>query len=66
MSYKAGIMLAITELKDRNGSTMIAIKKHMQSQMAADEKWVNVMFLAALKSGVASGDFMHTKVRLPL
>jgi histone H1/5 len=66
MSYKAGITLAITELKDRNGSSMIAIKKHMQSKMAVDKNWVNVMFLAALKSGVASGDFVHTKVRLPL
>ncbi|KAL7516303.1 hypothetical protein ACHAWF_000041, partial [Thalassiosira exigua] len=28
MSYKAGIIKAITELKDRTGSSSIAIKKH--------------------------------------
>jgi linker histone H1 and H5 family len=63
MSYKAGITSAITELKDRNGSSMIAIKKHMQGQMAADKKWMNSMFLLALKNGVASGEFVQTKVR---
>ena len=30
MSYKSGIIAAITELKDRTGSSSIAIKKHMQ------------------------------------
>ncbi len=30
MSYKAGIVKAITELKDRTGSSSISIKKHMQ------------------------------------
>ena len=30
MSYKAGIVAAITELKDRTGSSSIAVKKHMQ------------------------------------
>ncbi len=30
MSYKAGIIKAITELKDRTGSSSISIKKHMQ------------------------------------
>lgn len=30
MSYKAGIIKAITELKERTGSSSIAIKKHMQ------------------------------------
>ncbi len=30
MSYKAGIVKAISELKERNGSSSIAIKKHMQ------------------------------------
>ena len=30
MSYKAGIVTAITELKDRTGSSSIAIKKNIQ------------------------------------
>jgi histone H1/5 len=33
MSYKAGIIEAITELKDRTGSSMIAIKKVMQDRL---------------------------------
>jgi histone H1/5 len=38
MSYKAGIVKAITELKDRTGSSSIAIKKHMQAAMPTDKK----------------------------
>ena len=61
MSYKAGIVLAITELKDRTGSSMPAIKKHMQAKLPKDKKWLNGMFLKALKAGVASGDFVQVK-----
>lgn len=64
MSYKAGIAEAILELKDRNGSSMIALKKFMQGKLASDKKWMNTMFLTALKSGVASGDFVQNKVRV--
>jgi linker histone H1 and H5 family len=63
MSYKAGIAAAIGELKDRNGSSMIAIKKVMQSKLPADKKWMNNQFLTALKSGVAAGEFVQNKVR---
>ena len=63
MSYKAGIAAAIAELKDRNGSSMIAIKKYMQANLPADKKWMNAQFLTALKSGVAAGTFLQTKVR---
>mmetsp|Transcript_9208 Transcript_9208/g.17238 ORF Transcript_9208/g.17238 Transcript_9208/m.17238 type:complete len:147 (-) Transcript_9208:167-607(-) len=61
MSYKAGIVKAIDELKDRSGSSMIAIKKHMQANLPKDKKWMNSTFLTALKSGVASGDFVQVK-----
>jgi len=47
MSYKAGIVKAIEELKDRSGSSMISIKKHMQANMPADKKWMNAMFVGA-------------------
>jgi hypothetical protein len=60
MSYKAGIIKAITELKDRKGSSSIAIKKHMQAEMG-DKKWQDATFSAALKNGVASGDFVQVK-----
>jgi histone H1/5 len=39
MTYKAGIVDAISELKDRTGSSMIAIKKLMMSKFPADKKW---------------------------
>merc|ERR1711935_821607 len=61
MSYKEGIILAITELKDRTGSSMIAIKKHMQGNLPSDKKWINGTFLKVLKAGVASGDFVQIK-----
>eukprot|EP00986_Skeletonema_menzelii_P009411 scaffold4277_cov140-Skeletonema_menzelii.AAC.4 len=60
MSYKAGIIQAITELKDRTGSSSIAIKKRMQAEMG-DKKWLNGMFLKALKDGVAAGDLVKVE-----
>ena len=61
MSYKAGIIEAITELKDRTGSSMISIKKFMQDKLPADKKWQNATFLLALKNGVTAGDFVKNK-----
>ncbi|KAL3934089.1 MAG: hypothetical protein SGBAC_010116 [Bacillariaceae sp.] len=61
MSYKEGIILAITELKDRNGSSMIAIKKHMQGNLPKTKKWINGTFLKVLKTGVANGEFVQIK-----
>lgn len=61
MSYKQGIVAAIKELKDRTGSSSIAIKKHMQNSLPADKKWMNATFLAALKKGVADGDLVQVK-----
>ena len=61
MSYKAGIVEAITELKDRNGSSSIAIKKHMQEKLPKDKKWMNATYLASLKKAVADGDLVQVK-----
>ena len=61
MSYKAGIFAAITELKDRTGSSSIAIKKHMQANLPSDKKWTNGMYLKALKKAVADGELVQTK-----
>ena len=33
----------------------------MLAKMTADKKWQNATFLAALKSGVASGELVQTK-----
>ena len=61
MSYKAGIITAITELKDRTGSSSIAIKKHMQANVPSGKKWLNATFLKALKTMVVAGDLNQTK-----
>ena len=66
MSYKAGIFAAIAELKDRTGSSSIAIKKHMQANLPADKKWMNATFLSALKKAVADGDLVQTKASYKL
>jgi hypothetical protein len=44
MSYKAGIVKAISELKERNGSSSIAIKKHMQVSDYFTETCIVFMF----------------------
>jgi histone H1/5 len=61
MSYKAGIITAITGLKDRTGSSSISIKKSMQANLPAGKKWLNAMFLGALKKMVAEGVLTKTK-----
>ena len=66
MSYKAGIVAAITELKDRTGSSSIAIKKHMQANLPKDKKWMNATYLAALKKMVADGDLVQNKASYKL
>ena len=61
MSYKSGIITAITGLKDRTGSSSIAIKKAMQATLPADKKWMNTMYLGALKKMVADGILVKVK-----
>ena len=61
MSYKAGIVSAITALKDREGSSSIAIKKHMHIGLPRNFEWMNATFLAALKKMVADGDLVQNK-----
>lgn len=58
MSYKAGIIQAVTRLNERTGSSSIAIKKQMLATFPEDKKWNNAAFLRALKEGVASGVFV--------
>lgn len=61
MTYKKEILKTVTELKDRNGSSMVAIRKVMKSTLPAEKKWLNATFLAALKSMVASGELQKVK-----
>ena len=60
-SYKEGIVNAINELKDRTGSSSIAIKKQMQANMPEGKKWMNGRFLKALKEGVDEGILIQSK-----
>ena len=61
MSYKEGILSAISALKERTGSSSIAIKKHMQASLPAGKKWMNTTFLTALKSLTTAGDLIQIK-----
>ena len=61
MSYKVGVTKAISDLKDRTGSSLQAIKKAMKANLSADKKWSNSTFLSALKKGVASGELVQNK-----
>ena len=61
MTYKEGIIAAITELKDRSGSSSIAVRKVMQAKMPKDKKWLNATYLAALKAMVKSGELVQVK-----
>eukprot|EP00547_Thalassionema_nitzschioides_P013997 CAMPEP_0194237408 /NCGR_PEP_ID=MMETSP0158-20130606/4429_1 /TAXON_ID=33649 /ORGANISM="Thalassionema nitzschioides, Strain L26-B" /LENGTH=156 /DNA_ID=CAMNT_0038971435 /DNA_START=27 /DNA_END=497 /DNA_ORIENTATION=- len=61
MTYKDNVVEAILELKDRTGSSSIAIKKLMQTKLGKDKKWSNYNFLTALKNGVAAGEFVQVK-----
>ena len=61
MSYKTGIVKAISDLKDRTGSSLSAIKKNMQASLPSTKKWGNTTFLTALKSSVIAGDLLQVK-----
>ena len=58
--YKAGIIAAITDLKDRTGSSRQAIKKHIE-EANPGKKWANGTFLKVLKDMVAAGDLVQVK-----
>ena len=61
MTYKEGIIKAITDLKDRTGSSLIAIKKHMQAAFPAEKKWANGTFLLTLNKMVEGGLLIKDK-----
>ena len=61
MTYKESIIVAIEDLKDRNGSSMISVKKYMQAGMPKDKKWQKATFLTALKNMVTKGDLTQIK-----
>jgi len=60
MSYKVKIVSAIQDLKDRSGSSAIAIKKHIMTSNP-EMNWMNSVFLTTLKKSVTDGDFIQIK-----
>jgi histone H1/5 len=66
MTYKEGIIKAITDLKDRTGSSLIAIKKHIQATFPAEKKWANGTFLLTLNKMVAAGQLTKDKASYKL
>ncbi|KAL7527076.1 hypothetical protein ACHAXR_001789, partial [Thalassiosira sp. AJA248-18] len=64
--YRTGIITAITELKQRVGSSSYTIKKHMQDTMPPNKKWLNGMYLNALKKAVSVGDLVQNKGKYKL
>eukprot|EP00567_Pseudictyota_dubia_P002944 CAMPEP_0197449666 /NCGR_PEP_ID=MMETSP1175-20131217/22437_1 /TAXON_ID=1003142 /ORGANISM="Triceratium dubium, Strain CCMP147" /LENGTH=271 /DNA_ID=CAMNT_0042981867 /DNA_START=36 /DNA_END=851 /DNA_ORIENTATION=- len=58
---RVDIITAIRELKDRNGSSMMAIKKHMQAKHPKGKKWTDTSFRKALNQCVAAGDLVQNK-----
>eukprot|EP00563_Minutocellus_polymorphus_P019113 CAMPEP_0197720998 /NCGR_PEP_ID=MMETSP1434-20131217/4191_1 /TAXON_ID=265543 /ORGANISM="Minutocellus polymorphus, Strain CCMP3303" /LENGTH=173 /DNA_ID=CAMNT_0043305937 /DNA_START=8 /DNA_END=529 /DNA_ORIENTATION=- len=58
--YKASIIGAITDLKDRNGSSSQAIKKHIE-EAHPGKKFLNATYQRVLKNMVAAGDLVQVK-----
>ena len=61
-TYRTGIMDAITRLKDRTGSSSVAIRKYMLANIPDNRTtWMNHMFLGQLKKMVADGILVRIK-----
>ncbi|KAK9452763.1 linker histone H1 and H5 family-domain-containing protein [Dipodascopsis uninucleata] len=60
-AYKDMIKEAILTLKERNGSSRQALKKYIQSNFKIKAANFETQFNAALKRGVAAGDFVQPK-----
>ena len=64
--YKAGIIAAITELKDSTGSSFIAIKEHMQGNNLVYGEFNDSRLTETLEEGVAAGTFVKVKASYKL
>jgi len=64
MCYKTAIVRALEDLKDHHahGSSLAAIKKHVEASMSDDGKvWKDVVFLRTIKAMVEKGDLIQTE-----
>jgi len=62
-SYQDMIKDAIINLKDRQGSSRVALKKYVKAnnKISATDKMFDALFNKALKSGVEKGEFSQPK-----
>ncbi|KFY10300.1 hypothetical protein V491_07729 [Pseudogymnoascus sp. VKM F-3775] len=62
-SYQDMIKDAIINLKERNGSSRVALKKYVKANNSinATDKMFDSLFNKALKSGVEKGEFAQPK-----
>lgn len=65
IQYQASIIAAITDLKDRNGSSRQSIKKQIE-EANSGKKFANSTFLKTLKDMVAAGDLVQAKQQYKL
>jgi hypothetical protein len=61
--YRDAIIDAVAELKDRKGSSLVAIQRVMKGKHP-DKQWRLVAFHKAIKFGIEHGYFIRIKVRI--
>ena len=59
--YKELVVKCITEMKDRTGSSLPAIKKYVEANMPKGKNYVNGTLLKVLRNMVASGELVQVK-----
>ena len=59
--YKETILKGITELNERSGSSLQAIKKYVQSNLPKGKEYKNGVFLLTIKRAVESGTLVKVK-----
>ena len=59
--YKETILKGITELNERSGSSLQAIKKYVQSNLPEGKEHKNGVFLLTIKRAVESGTLVKVK-----
>merc|ERR1712194_407391 len=59
--YKETILKGITELNERSGSSLQAIKKYFQSNLPKGKEYKNGVFLLTIKRAVESGTLVKVK-----
>ena len=60
MLYKSAVVAAVDKLSDRlGGSSVAAIRKHVQTTLPSDERWRDSIFLRCLNAAVDRGELIR-------